>query len=136
MSNLLSFICLFMLYLGLSATLGVLMRTSIQNGRINRFVFLAFVILPFAVGLPWETGFKFVVWVLGAIVTLVFYKQPVNSVSRYWQERFALLYFGLLMLLVSAWSLFYEGQSTLWMTALAVLAGIACTIRIFHPRTI
>lgn len=136
MSNLLSFVCLLMLYLGLSATLGVLMRTSIQNGRINRFTFLAFVLLPFTVGLPWETGFNVVAWVLGGVVTVVFYKQPANSVSFYWQERFALVYFGLLMLLVSVWSLFYEGQSTLWMTALALLAGIACTIRILRPKAI
>jgi len=136
MSTLLSFICLLMLYLGLSAMLGVLMRASNQNGRISRFVFLAFVILPFAMGLPWEITFRTVACVLGGVVTLAFYKQPLNSVSHHWQERFALIYFGLLMLLVSAWSLFYEGQSILWMTALAMLAGISCAIRIFRPRAI
>ena len=136
MSSLLSFICLLMLYLGFSATLGILMRTLSQNGRITRFVFLAFVIFPYAIALPWELYFKIIAWVLGVVVTFVFFKQYPNPLSRQWLERFALIYYCLLMLFVSGWSLFYEGQSILWMTTLALLAGIACAIRIFRPRVI
>ena len=136
MQTLLSFICLLMLYLGFSATLGILMRTFSQNGRITRFVFLAFVIFPYAIALPWELSFKIIAWVLGIVVTFAFYRQSLNSISRQWLEKFSLIYFCLLMVLVSAWSLFYEGQSILWLTALALLAGIACAIRIFRPGVI
>jgi len=136
MSILLSFICLLMLFLGLAATLGVLMRTSIKNGRITRFIFLTFVILPFALALPWNLAFKAVASLLAVVVILAFYRMPLNPISLRWQKIFALIYFCLLMILVAGWSLFYQGQSILWLTALALLAGAACVIRILHPRAI
>jgi hypothetical protein len=136
MQTLLSFISLLMLYLGFSATLGILMRTLSQNGRITRFVFLAFVIFPYAIALPWELYFNIIAWVLGAVVTFTFFRLSPNSISRQWLEKFTLIYLCLLMVVVSAWSLFYEGQSILWMTAFTLLAGITCAIRIFRPRVI
>ena len=62
MIDILAFICELMFYLGLAGVLGVIMQFTSQSSRLLRLSFLACVLLPFSLGLPWGVLFKVLVW--------------------------------------------------------------------------
>jgi hypothetical protein len=136
MNELLAFICELMFYLGLAGVLGVIMQFTSQSSRLLRLSFLACVLLPFSLGLPWGILFKILVWVLAAIVAGVVYLQPVNEMARNWMQKFGMVYFGILMAFILAGSLLSRQTPLVWLSLPAGLAGLICFSRLFQTRTI
>jgi hypothetical protein len=136
MNDILAFICELMFYLGLAGVLGVIMQFTSKSGRLLRLSFLACVLLPFSLGLPWGFLFKILVWVLAAIVAGVVYLQPMNQTARNWMQKFGMVYFGILMVFILTCSLLSRQLTLIWLSLPAGLAGLLCFTKLFQIRTI
>lgn len=136
MIDILAFVCELMFYLGLAGVLGVILQFTSHGGRLMRLSFLACVLLPFSLGLPWGALFKILVWVLAAIVAGVVYLQPVNQIARDWMQKFGMVYFGILMIFILTCSLLSHQPPLVWLSLPAGLAGLICFGRLFQTRTI
>ena len=136
MIDILAFICELMFYLGLAGVLGVIMQFTSQSSRLLRLSFLACVLLPFSLGLPWGVLFKVLVWALAVIVAGVVYLQPVNETARNWMQKFGMIYFGILMVFILTGSLLSRQPPLIWLSFPAGLAGLICFSRLFQTRTI
>ncbi len=136
MLDILIFICELMFYLGLAGVLGVILQFTSKGNRILRIGFLACVLLPFSLGLPWSSLFKVLVWMLAAIVAGVVYLQPVNQTAQDWMQKFGMAYFGILMVFILACTLLSRQPPLVWLSLPAGLAGLICFMRIFQTRTI
>jgi len=136
MIDFLVFICELMFYLGLAGVLGVILQFTRQGNRLLRLVFLAGVLIPFSLGLPWGSLFKILVWVLAAIVAAVFYLQPLNQTARDWLQKFGMAYFGILMVFILVCTLFSHQVPLVWLSLPAGLAGFICFLRLFQSRTV
>ena len=137
MINSIIFISLLMIYLGLAGFFGALLRSTTQQGRIYRVIFLCAVLIPFSIILPCNPFIKVLAWVMAALVIILVYRQYSNSLQREWFNKIALMYFGILMLVVSAWALF-SGISFTWIYIgiPALLASIFCWVKLNHVNVI
>jgi hypothetical protein len=137
MNNILSFICMLLLYLGLAGVQGAIMRATTMQDRLLRALFFLLVILPFSLGLPWQPTIKLAIWMIAAVVIYVVYKQPLNPISRSWSEKFALGYFGSLMLFISAWAIVSQAPfSSLTIVLPAVLVSFICLVKLFQTKLV
>jgi hypothetical protein len=136
MIDILAFICELMFYLGLAGVLGVIMQFTSKSGRLLRLSFLACVLLPFSLGLPWGIIFKILVWALAAVVAGVVYLQPMNQTAKNWMQKFGMIYFGILMVFILTCSLFSRQLPLIWLSLPAGLAGLLCFTRLFQTRAI
>jgi len=137
MINSIIFISLLMVYLGLAGFFGALLRYTTQQGRIYRLIFLCAVLIPFSIILPCNPFIKVLASVMAAFVIILVYKQYSNLLQREWFNKIALMYFGILMLVVSAWTL-VSGISYSWVYIgiPALLASILCWVRFNHVNVI
>ena len=137
MKEILTFICILMMYLGFAGVLGAIMRSTRQNGRSMRFLFLAVIVLPISISLPWLPIFKVTAWILAALITFFLYKQPVHPIITTWIGKFGLIYFGCLMIFILLWSLVSNSQiSTLLIGVPAVLAIFACGVKFIQIKRV
>lgn len=136
MLDILAFICELMFYLGLAGVLGVIMQFTSSGNRLLRLAFLACVLLPFSLGLPWDNLFKVLIWMLAAIVAGVVYLQPVNQTAQDWMQKFGMAYFGILMVFILVGTLFSRQPPLIWLSLPAGLAGLICFLRLYQTRTI
>jgi hypothetical protein len=136
MADILVFICELMFYLGLAGVLGLIMQFTKNSNRLLRLSFLACVLLPFSLGLPWATLFKVLVWILAAIVAGVVYLQPVNQTAQEWMQRFGMAYFGILMTFILTCTLASREPPLMWLSLPAGLAGLMCFLHLSQTRTI
>jgi hypothetical protein len=136
MTDILTFICELMFYLGLAGVLGVIMQFTSKSGRLLRLSFLVCVLLPFSLGLTWGIIFKILVWILAAIVAGVVYLQPMNETARDWMQKFGMIYFGILMVFILTCSLLSRQLPLIWLSLPAGLAGFLCFTKLFQTRTI
>lgn len=136
MFDILIFMGELMFYLGLAGVLGVVLQVTSQGNRLLRLGFLACVLLPFSLWLPWSGLFKLLVWMLAAIVAGVVYLQPVNPTAQDWMQKFGMAYFGILMAFILACTLLSRQEPLMWLSLPAGLAGVICFWRLFQTRTI
>ena len=137
MRNSFIFVSLLMVYLGLAGFFGALLRSTVQQGRIYRVIFLCAVLIPFSIILPCNLLIKVLAWVMAAFVIILVYHQYSNLLQQEWFNKIALMYFGILMLVVSTWALF-SGISFTWLYIgiPALLASILCWVKLNHVNVI
>jgi hypothetical protein len=99
-------------YLGFAGGWGTLFRRSREN-PVLIVLYGMLLMLPAALMLPWHFPITMTVWGIGLTVTFLFATRPAQLPDWVWQINFAYGYFGVLMLLILAWTV-NTGQPVLW----------------------
>jgi len=126
-------------YFGFAAVWGALIRQPSHYRARLSVGFGLLIILPTSLALPFMTYGKMLAWGVALGIAGLFYREPRRFPAWFWNRRFLLYYFGLVMFMILAWTA-GAGDPLAWLW-LGLPAGIAGCLavwracRSYHPQS-
>ena len=102
-------ITLFATHLGFASALGALMHLAqspeVRLTRVAPIGLACFIVLPFSLALSADPWLRYLTWLAGLTLMLLYAIRPARLPAWLWTEQFAYRYLGGLMLLILVWAL-------------------------------
>ncbi len=95
------------IYLGFAGVWGSLLHAT-RRHPWSPVLFGVLLFLPASLGLPWKGDLRLASWGLAVAVVIIYALQPKTVPQLFWERRFALGYFSLVLLLIIIWLGIYE----------------------------